>query len=280
MTLPNFLVIGAMRCGTTLLDQILRKNSDIYLPQKCKEVHFFDRYYERGIEWYEGFFPSTALASNYQAIGEITPAYIYFPQIPSLIHKTIPECKLIALLRNPADRAYSQYQRRGLLLGEFRESFEESLINEKYDIFNRGLYAEQLKRYLDYFPRKNLLILNFESMIKNPQDAKNKIAEFLCLNPKNFEDVNMEKKFNKSYSAKFARSYALTYKVSRWLRKNDIDWAVNLAKSLGVPKLFGEKSISTPKMALETRKKLLLRYEADICQLETLIDMDFSSWRE
>ena len=57
MTLPNFLVIGAMRCGTTLLDQLLRKNSDIYLPQKRKEVHFFDRYYERGIEWYESFFP-------------------------------------------------------------------------------------------------------------------------------------------------------------------------------------------------------------------------------
>ena len=73
MALPNFLVVGAQRAGTTWLDAILRQHPEIYLPVKRKEIHFFDKNFSKGETWYSGFFPDDSAASDYKAIGEITP---------------------------------------------------------------------------------------------------------------------------------------------------------------------------------------------------------------
>ena len=76
MTLPSFLVIGAQRAGTSLLHQILLAHPDVYVPAQRKEVHYFDRYFERGVEWYQSYFPAADAAGRYRAIGEITPDYL------------------------------------------------------------------------------------------------------------------------------------------------------------------------------------------------------------
>ncbi|MEX2132610.1 MAG: sulfotransferase domain-containing protein, partial [Acidimicrobiia bacterium] len=103
--LPTFLIAGAMRCGTTSLNAYLREHDEITVGQP-KEVHFFDQNYERGIDWYLQHFPGSDTA---KAIGEATPAYLYFPEVAERIATTLPDVKILLLLRDPVDRAHSHY---------------------------------------------------------------------------------------------------------------------------------------------------------------------------
>lgn len=277
MTLPNFLVIGAQRCGTTWLDAQLRKHPLIYMPERRKEIHFFNNYYERGLEWYESFFPSAKEILKYQAIGETTPGYLFHSQVPELIHKHIPDCKLIAIFRNPVERAYSQYKRH-ILTTAYKASFEE-FINQNPGVFARGLYAKQIKRYLNYFSLENILILIFETTILEGQQELNKIADFLALDSQGFSQVNSEEKIGDSYAPKLAKSYALARRFSNWLRANDVDWIVNFAKTVKIPQLFGKKDILT-KIDSNIRRELLLKYEEDIAELEKISKIDLSLWKK
>ena len=85
MTLPTFLGIGAMRAGTTWLHDLLASHPDVFVPARRKEVNFFSFYYERGLSWYERFFPPESEAQNYRAIGEISPIYLYCDPCPERI---------------------------------------------------------------------------------------------------------------------------------------------------------------------------------------------------
>src|SRR5262245_15946864 len=110
MTLPNFLVIGAQRAGTTLLHRILDLHPAVYMPYRRKEVHYFDWYYDRGPEWYSRFFPTGAEARRYRAIGEATPDYLFDARAPQRIRALLTDCRFVLSLRNPVDRAFSWYR--------------------------------------------------------------------------------------------------------------------------------------------------------------------------
>ena len=120
---PNFLVIGAQRSGTTWLDTALRAHPQVYLPERRKEIHYFDEHYSRGAEWYREFFSAAAARPGLKAIGEVTPRYLFDPLVPQRIAGDFPSMRLIAILRNPADRAYSQFcmyvGRKGASEGDF-----------------------------------------------------------------------------------------------------------------------------------------------------------------
>ncbi|MBA3731354.1 MAG: sulfotransferase domain-containing protein, partial [Gammaproteobacteria bacterium] len=105
--LPNFLIIGASRCGTTWMANNIKSHPDVFMPPK-KELHFFDASFDKGWDYYASFFPDKKCA-RYRAIGEATPAYLYMPQVARLIKSRLPDVKMIVSLRNPIDRAYSQY---------------------------------------------------------------------------------------------------------------------------------------------------------------------------
>ena len=278
MTLPNFLVIGAQRSGTSWLDQNLRNHVEIYLPKKRKEIHYFDRYYERGLKWYESFFPSESESRNYKWVGEITPRYIFEPEVSERIYQTIPDCKFIVILRNPADRAYSNY---GLKVRNkaYRKSFLEYLA-EHPEAFEKGLYAEQLERYLQYFQLDQFLFLIFEETNKKPQQAFERIFKFLSLDSTKYSENFQKEKVNSSYIVKHAKSYTLIRNFVTWLRKNDLDWVFNTAKRLRVSKFIFGNAGQLPKIDSQIKQKLLADYEKDIQSLERLIQIDLSFWRQ
>jgi hypothetical protein len=120
--LPTFLGIGVSRSGTTWLHQLLEGHPEVYVPRR-KELAFFSKYYNRGLEWYEGFFPSDTEARRYKAVGEITPIYWFHPDCPRRIAKVPSITKLIMIVRNPVDRAYSDYGLR-VKNGAWSGSFE------------------------------------------------------------------------------------------------------------------------------------------------------------
>jgi hypothetical protein len=196
--LPGFLIIGAQRGGTTSLFHYLQGNPALSRAL-VKEVHYFDNYYRRGPGWYKANFPAQTGDSR-PLTYEATP-YLFAPHAARRAHETVPDAKLIVLLRNPIERAYSHYK---LLISARREtrSFEDALRDEpadldddlkriavdeffhsprvnRYGYLAKGLYLDQLMTWQTYFPRERFLILRSEDLFADPNDVLRQIADFL-----------------------------------------------------------------------------------------------------
>lgn len=199
--LPSFLVIGAARSGTTTLFYYLFQHPAVARPA-TKEIHFFDDNYWRGANWYRSFF-ATSLGDR--ITGEATPYYLFHPAVPERVAVTLPNVRLIAILRNPVDRAYSHY-RKMRRHGKEQLSFEDALDAEERRIAGeqqrllsdpdyrsrelhrhayvaRGLYADQLERWLAHFPRDELLVLRAEDFFTRPQEVYARTLAFIGVDP-------------------------------------------------------------------------------------------------
>lgn len=201
---PDFIVFGVPKAGTTALDRYLRQHPEICMASR-KEVHFFnkDLHYSQGLFWYSSFFP---IRGSKCTSGEVTPDYMYHPDVPKRILKDFPKTKLIAILRNPTDRAYSHYQyikRTGRESLTFEEAIdaEPSRINEekkknvfdgdnirKYSYLDRGIYVDQLKHWMKFFPKEQFLIIKNEELDEDINGTMNKIFRFLNVSPKIITD--------------------------------------------------------------------------------------------
>jgi hypothetical protein len=228
--LPDVLVIGGQRCGTSSLYKYLGRHPNI-VPSLRKEVDYLTFEYWRGEDWYRGHFPLTtrralaARAGRAFVTFEATPDYLFDPRAPVRAKELLPEAKLIALLRNPAERAVSQYhhnrrlehepldllealQAEGERLDGEMERLEadpryRALPLRRYAYVGRGLYAEQLARWLEVYPREQLLVVRFDALIQQPVETLARIQEFIGVpgwQPPEFR--------NHSYTASGTSSYA------------------------------------------------------------------------
>jgi len=207
MVSPDFIGIGAQRAGTTRLYEFFKQHPEICMPRHRKEVHYFDRYYNKGERWYRSLFDNC----KGKTTGEITPAYIYDERCAERIHKVRPDVKLIAVLRNPVERAYSQFK---FTVREKKYSGSFSYFIGSYeDAVKRGLYYEQISRYLGYFPKESLKILLFEDMVANPVKQLSEVFAFLGVDT-SFTPVHTEQKVNPSEIPRFHGLYALGKRVA------------------------------------------------------------------
>jgi hypothetical protein len=187
---PDFIIIGTQRGGTTSLYRYLAAHPEIGQASR-KEVHYFDRYYENGHDWYLAHFPERG---EYRLVGEASPYYVFHPEVPERILATVPRAKFILLLRNPVDRAYSQYQmkaERGLETLPFAEAIErepERLAAtddplapawRHHSYLARGVYVDQIKRWFEYFPRDQFLIIKSEDFYAEPVQILHHTQAFL-----------------------------------------------------------------------------------------------------
>jgi hypothetical protein len=277
MTLPTFLGIGAPRCGSTWLHGLLASHPDVYVPVARKEVRFFDLYYDRGLSWYEQFFPSSIEASRYQAIGELSPTYLYCPDCPQRIANVPSITKLLLIVRNPVDRAYSRYGFHVQYEG-FSGSFEHFLALNPYAI-EEGLYEQKVKHYLRYFRIEQMLTLVYEHSVVEVPQTKEALARFLGIAADRFPLNTGTEVVHGSYVPQRGPSvYASLTAIARKLQEQDMDWAVSWARKVRIRRLFGEGS-SLPPMKEETRHYLKSIYENQITELETLLQLDLSCWQ-
>lgn len=206
-TLPSFLIVGAQKCGTTSLYDYLTEHPQLW-DAHIKEVHFFDGGlnptiddFQKGEAWYRANFPLKNSMKPGDQTFEASPLYLFNPLAPKRIFELIPETKLIAVLRNPVERAISHYfhekrlHREPLEITEAMAAEEKRLApkleNKDYksETFihlsykSRGLYLEQIERFLTYFPRKNLLILESERFFQDPQASLRQVCEFIDIDP-------------------------------------------------------------------------------------------------
>jgi hypothetical protein len=195
--LPDFLIIGAQKAGTTALYAYVRWHPRITGPS-WKEVSFFDRHFARGEAWYRANLP---VRRGSHLVGEASPSYLFHPLAPERVAGLIPDARLIAVLRNPVDRAFSHYQHE-VSLGREELSFEDALDREEermhgelermmrdpayfshawwnYTYATRGLYAEQLERWRAVFPQEQILVLISEEMLERPAETYARVLDFL-----------------------------------------------------------------------------------------------------
>ena len=197
MPYPDFIIIGTQKGGTSSLYNALGQHPQI-LKATRKEVHFFDQYYKKGLDWYLQQFPTCAEG---QISGEASPFYMAHPQVAERIAKDCPETKLIVMLRNPADRAISHYQqefRRKHDLLELEQALAEEAARttqdwqalaqgeiltfsnaQRFSYRQRGHYAQQLIPYFARFPRSQIYILQSEAYFQSPYSLLPSIYRFL-----------------------------------------------------------------------------------------------------
>ncbi|NEP51318.1 MAG: sulfotransferase domain-containing protein [Moorea sp. SIO3C2] len=239
MTLPNFLIIGAQKAGTTWLAHNLREHPEVFIPGN--EIHYFNKIYNlnQGIEWYKNHF---ADVNGEKAIGEKTPNYLWIDPLPDaqgkvyydpleeipyshrLIYETLPEAKLIVVLRNPVQRAIAainHFIKNGVIslnddLDDLLVGDQQSLV-ERYGIIDMGRYYRQLQAYYDYFDPKQMLILVFEEDIaQNSDDSLKKVCEFLDIDS-SFDFSKKSKKVHQSTSSPIARYLGTRFPLMRGL---------------------------------------------------------------
>jgi hypothetical protein len=197
--LPDALIIGAMKSGTSSLHYYLTQHPQVIAPLR-KEVHYFDLNLQRGESWYRANFGHAGQAGvNIDS----SPYYLFHPLVPQRAHALVPGAKLIVLLRDPVRRAYSHYwhQRNK---GRESLSFEDAVAAEPdridrahellargeiehsddhqyFSYLARGRYAEQLRRWLQFYPRERLLVLRFEDLVREPLPVLNRTLDWLGL---------------------------------------------------------------------------------------------------
>jgi hypothetical protein len=276
MALPTYLGIGVPRAGTTWLHEVLGSHPDVYVPARRKELSFFDLYYHRGERWYRKFFPSGAEAARYRAVGEITPYYFYGPDCPERIARLeIP--KLILILRQPVDRAWSYYGQK-IRNGMFRGTFEEFLTQSRWPVIEQGYYSRYLDRYRRYFNRDQMLILVFERAMADPSGTKSAVAGFLGLEPTGFPASGPNTVVNASYVPRARGAYGLAFRVSKLCRRYDLDWLVNGVKALGIKQALGVAGEVRP-MEAATRRRLDESFQDEISTLEDMLGCSLDLWR-
>jgi len=300
LNLPNFYIIGAAKCGTTSLFANLLQHPEIFMPYK-KELHFFDmdENYLRGTEWYiNSYFQN---AKKYKAIGEATPAYMYWadtvaPRMLDLHGRgTLP--KFIAILRDPVERAYSRYW-HDIKLGQpllFEKgkciSFEKAVELEEwivqsntklkngtaYTFVRGGLYAPQIKIFHKYFPRENFLILLHDDLKQNPDGTFADIFRF----------IGVDDQFKTNSELRNKAAIPKSRVLYRWINDKSIFKELikpffptqvrygikrQLAKSVLTP-------VTYPPMKPETEIFIRKKFQESIMELEELLGRDLRSWR-
>jgi hypothetical protein len=230
--LPDYLIIGAQRAGTTSLFKYLVRHPAVARPFLGKGAHFFDTNYSGDLDEYRAYFPTTAYKWVVKATrrmdavtGEGSPYYLAHPHAPYRIAETLPGVKLIALLRDPVDRAYSHHQHevaRGFedlsfeealereperLAGELERMREDPSYNsfavQHHTYLSRGRYAEQLEVWYGLFPKDQILVLPSEELFSDPDRTFRAVLAFLGLpaislreyevfNPRKYTDMSPE----------------------------------------------------------------------------------------
>jgi len=203
-SVPDFLIIGAHKAGTTSLYNYIATYGRNFLPPEQKELYFFTEHYQKGLNYYSSFFPRK---SEDEITGEATPDYLFFHKTPKRVKEALGNIKFVVLMRDPIDRLLSHYNfmnHTDKTRAFDPEPIHKAVRNEKnwfdladdspvdfnfcykyYSYKSRGVYHKQLKRWFRYFPEDHFLILDFDTFVSKTKEVLEQVFKFLGIEAKN-----------------------------------------------------------------------------------------------
>ena len=215
MTLPNFLYIGPDKAGSSWLHEALLCHPDIFLSE-AKDLYFFDRYYDRGLSWYEAQFRNASPQQS--VVGEVCPDSLANPLAAERITASLGDARLMVTLREPASRAFSSYlymRKHGLGPTTFRRALETFP-----ELIDHGRYATQLRSYAAYTSRKRLHIALFDDLQDDPQSFIDSTVSFLGLPPITLDAEVLEPRLPAS-KARVVPVAFVARRSAEWVRRHD-----------------------------------------------------------
>lgn len=286
MTLPNFLIIGAERSGTTSLYQYLRQHPQIFMCP-IKEPNFFayddaldrdrpDFFPVRSLAEYEALFSG---ATDEQAIGEASTLYLYRPAAAERIKERLPDVKLIAILRDPAERSYAGYL-YALKRGRERRSFAEAVragrdgaLQSYLDI---GFYHRKLTPYAEWLDRGKLALYLYEDYRRDPAMVLRRMFAFLAVDDAFVPDMSVKHNVSGLPRSKLLERLLRRNSVTRTVKRRLPDWARRAVDDT-VSSIHRRNRVK-PAIDPEVRQDLIAFYRDDILKLQDLIRRDLSAW--
>jgi hypothetical protein len=292
MTMPNFLIIGAMKSGTTALYYYLEQHPEIYMSP-VKEPNFFSSQEQENaadavtnIGTYQDLFRG---GSGKKALGEASHSYLYEPRAAAEIKRYVPEAKLIAILRNPVGRAHSHFLHMVRTGMEPLDDFAQALREEEVrihkertfqDYIGRGLYYQQLKRYFGTFPQEQVRVYLYEDLSGAPISTVQDAFRFLKVDDSFVPDVSLRR--NVSGQPKYKTLDGLLRRQSRIKHAAKIYLPARMRWRLS--KTFDDLKTRNlaepPPVQSKVRRHLIGVYREDILKVQELIHRDLSGWLE
>ena len=267
--LPRLIVIGAAKAATTWIAHQLRSRSDVFMPGP--EPHYFSREFHRGEQWYRSLF---AEARPDQFVAEKSADYLAHPEAPARIAALLPSVQLIAQLRNPVERAYSDYCmlfRRGQVDGDVDRHLDNAAATERR-FLDDGLYARHIRRFLDHFPADQLTVILHDEIKRDPAAVTADVLRRLELPPR-VDGEQIERRVNDGASPlvplALRRLPAPVKRLAAPLRGNRLfESARNMIA----------RPVRYPPLTDDTRKRLVDFYHDDIDQLARILGRDLDAW--
>jgi sulfotransferase family protein len=272
--LPNFILVGAPRCGTTSLAMYLSQHPQIHIaPQK--EVHYFDLRYHRGLDWYRAQFDRVA---GERAVGEASPSYMFSEDAMQRMHDLLPDVKLIAILRDPVARSYSAYWFVNSLAPEGL-SFEETLEKQaqpdyvprfkRPSIMTASTYLPALERVTRFYPRESLHVLLLDDLKNDVDGAFASLCRFLGVDDA-VKPASLGETVNSTHALRSMGLYRAMVKYRLWRR---------LPFRLGYTiSRWNERPVTYPPMNPETKQRLREQFAEHNAKLGEWLGRDLSAW--
>lgn len=262
---PNFLYIGAEKAGSSWIYEILREHPQVFVPV-AKDIQFFDKNYDKGIDWYLSLFKPGA---GQRAIGEVSHDYFLAEESAALIQKHLPEVRLICCLREPIERTMSSFLFYKTTVLDKETTFAEFALDDK--ILKLSDYYYNLRPFYQRFPRENILVLYFDDLKQDPRVFAQRIYKFLQVDS-DFQPKILYQKVLPASEPRFGWIAHLVYQIGLLLRKAGLVNVVGTVKRTGTFRgLFYRELERKPEIPAEIRQKLKTYYAERYRELPILI---------
>lgn len=288
MIMPNFLILGTPKAGTTSIYNYLNQHPQIYLPS-FKEPHFFSYEGEKKPQWGIKSLEAYSLlfdgVTRETAIGEASTWYLYSHTAAKQIRDRLPKAKLIAILRNPMERAYSSWAFRVQCGWESIANFEQAIQAEAsrrsnnwewdFHYLQAGFYYKQIKRYYDLFPKEQVRVYLYEDLKANPTGLLQIIYQFLNVDDTFTPDISIKHNTTSLPRFDFLNLFLTQKSKTKDFFKTLLPYRFRQTLA---SQLRQENQVKISPLTLDLRQQLLSLYREDIFKLEDLLNQDLSKW--